>query len=917
MAEAVVVGVRVRPFNGREKELNATLCIDMQGPTTIITDDNGEPQQFAFDQSFWSHDGFEDDGTGYMRALPGGRYSDQQYVFDTFGQRVLDNAWAGYHCCLFAYGQTGAGKSYSMVGYGNNKGIVPISCEEIFKRIGSNTDPNKRYEVMISMLEIYNETVQDLFIKFDQRPKNGLQIRESKALGIYVDGIIKNAVDSYASIERSIDEGTSNRSVGSTAMNATSSRAHTVITIEFKQIDVIEGKECVKLSNINLVDLAGSEKAGQTGAKGDRLKEGSAINKSLSALGNVIEKLAERSSNPKKAKDIVIPYRDSKLTRLLQNALGGSSKTIMICALSPASSNYEETLSTLRYADRAKKIKNVVVVNENPQEKLVREMKEENAKLKAMLESAGVIAPGEGGAFAFPEGGGIMPAEVQAQKEQIAKLQEELAQQQKSFAEKVAETQARSDSGRRATISKGKALDTGHLIMINLNPEFQLSGKIRYTFVNNSTSTVGGHEEENERKKKEKDSSSENSDSDSSSTDSDDDTPDVLLASEGVYRKHALIQNTDRRCFLRSEDVDAAKSTWINGKSLEELVTNQWKRGRHDHWEAVQGQVKGRGEEYHEDDPEGVLLHHGDRIVFGKGIFLFVDPSMELPEMMVMLGKYSYNKARKELPDDWKDVISAGGGRGLKQVLEAVKAKMITERVGRRFLSLGSKGAGQSALGEEESKGKKLSRKGSEISDKAEESDDSMTSVPTHANRAEMEAKDKEIAELKEKLAASEKAAEEAKAAEAKERKEREMLEAEKKFNEERNTQEKDNRLRKLVESERDAKEELAIAEQLRGVAAAKARLEESMIRLQGAMAVARSLGADSSVVADADMRLEKMQKNITMTEKLQERLATATKDHALEFRIDIQKARGIHGMPVDKTLIARAEERLEALMAS
>merc|ERR1712060_466072 len=141
--------------------------------------------------------------------------------------------------------------------------------------------------------------------------------------------------------------------------------------------------DSTKVSMINLVDLAGSEKAGQTGASGDRLKEGAMINKSLSALGLVIEKLADKSAGKK----VVVPYRDSKLTRLLQNALGGSAKTIMICALSPASSNYEETLSTLRYADRAKKIVNTAVVNENPQERLMRELREENDKYKELVKN--------------------------------------------------------------------------------------------------------------------------------------------------------------------------------------------------------------------------------------------------------------------------------------------------------------------------------------------------------------------------------------------------------------------------------------------------------------------------------------------------------------------------------------------------
>merc|ERR1719326_456016 len=187
-------------------------------------------------------------------------------------------------------------------------------------------------------------------------------------------------------------------------MNATSSRAHTVLIIEFKQVSTVGGKRGQKVSMMNLVDLAGSEKAGQTGASGDRLKEGCAINKSLSALGNVIEKLAEKSGGKK---GVIIPYRDSKLTRLLQNALGGSSKTIMICALSPASSNYEETLSTLRYADRAKKIKNTATVNEDPQAKLLRELKEENEKLRQMM-------TGEGG-------GGVQNNEaMEAKKKEIA-----------------------------------------------------------------------------------------------------------------------------------------------------------------------------------------------------------------------------------------------------------------------------------------------------------------------------------------------------------------------------------------------------------------------------------------------------------------------------------------------------------------
>ena len=188
-------------------------------------------------------------------------------------------------------------------------------------------------------------------------------------------------------IQRKTDEGYNNRSIGSTLMNQTSSRAHTIITIEFKQVKIEDdGRKTEKLSVINLVDLAGSEKAGQTGATGDRLKEGCAINQSLTTLGTCISVLADKAMG--KQKKTVVPYRDSSLTRILQNALGGNSKTIMICAVSPSDMNFEESLSTLRYADRAKKIQNKAVINESPQDKLIRELKAENEQLKKLLREA-------------------------------------------------------------------------------------------------------------------------------------------------------------------------------------------------------------------------------------------------------------------------------------------------------------------------------------------------------------------------------------------------------------------------------------------------------------------------------------------------------------------------------------------------
>lgn len=265
------------------------------------------------------------------------------------------------------------------------------------------------------MIEIYNECVQDLLIKPAARPKGGLNVREHPKYGVYVENMSKVPVNSYSEISAQIDVGTNNRTIGSTNMNATSSRAHTITTLTFKQrfFDKETGKPLnEKLSEINLVDLAGSERAASTGAQGDRLKEGSNINKSLMILGKVISTLANKG----KGGNVVVPYRESKLTFILRNALGGNSKTAMIAALSPASVNYEETLSTLRYAWQVKSIKNEAKVNESPQEKLIRELKEENERLKKMYEKGAV--GGVGGGISDP----AMMEEFEANKRMLDQI---------------------------------------------------------------------------------------------------------------------------------------------------------------------------------------------------------------------------------------------------------------------------------------------------------------------------------------------------------------------------------------------------------------------------------------------------------------------------------------------------------------
>ena len=301
MSEAIKVAVRVRPFNARERERGARCIVRMNGATTtILHPDSEESRAFTFDHSYWSHDGFEADEAGYLRpAGDSSAYASQERVFADLGTGLLDNAWAGYNVCLFAYGQTGSGKSYSVVGYGENRGIVPLACEEIFRRKAAQESDALQVHVTVSMLEIYNEKLRDLLAPGAAAAE--LKLRATPK-GTFVEGAKRCAAQSYSEIDALMSRGTLNRTVASTSMNATSSRAHTVVTITVAQLRARgDGGEPTEVAcDINLVDLAGSERADATGATGTRLKEGTAINQSLSALGAVISALAEQAAHPKK-----------------------------------------------------------------------------------------------------------------------------------------------------------------------------------------------------------------------------------------------------------------------------------------------------------------------------------------------------------------------------------------------------------------------------------------------------------------------------------------------------------------------------------------------------------------------------------------------------------------------------------------
>ncbi|XP_041498953.1 kinesin-like protein KIF1B isoform X9 [Microtus oregoni] len=384
---SVKVAVRVRPFNSRETSKESKCIIQMQGnSTSIINPKNPKeaPKSFSFDYSYWSHTSPEDPC-----------FASQNRVYNDIGKEMLLHAFEGYNVCIFAYGQTGAGKSYTMMGKQEESqaGIIPQLCEELFEKINDNCNEEMSYSVEVSYMEIYCERVRDLL---NPKNKGNLRVREHPLLGPYVEDLSKLAVTSYTDIADLMDAGNKARTVAATNMNETSSRSHAVFTIVFtqKKHDTETNLSTEKVSKISLVDLAGSERADSTGAKGTRLKEGANINKSLTTLGKVISALAEvdncTSKSKKKKKTDFIPYRDSVLTWLLRENLGGNSRTAMVAALSPADINYDETLSTLRYADRAKQIKCNAVINEDPNAKLVRELKEEVTRLKDLLRAQGL-----------------------------------------------------------------------------------------------------------------------------------------------------------------------------------------------------------------------------------------------------------------------------------------------------------------------------------------------------------------------------------------------------------------------------------------------------------------------------------------------------------------------------------------------
>lgn len=308
--------------------------------------------------------------------------SSQELVYNNSGRSAVLSVLEGYNATLLAYGQTGTGKTFTMEGFRFDltdplRGMIPRAVEEIFEHIESAEYSNSKFMVRVSYVQIYNENISDL-LKTD---RVSLQIREEKKKGVFVEGLSEWAVRNPDEIFVLMERGHNLRATASTKMNDLSSRSHAVFIVVVEQMSFNDDGNEIRVGKLNIVDLAGSERVRVTGATGKRLEESKKINQSLSALGNVISALTDSKARSH------IPYRDSKLTRLLEDSLGGNCKTTMVATISPAFDAFAESLSTLKFANRAKNIKNVAKINEDVDHKaLLRKYENEVKRLRAALE---------------------------------------------------------------------------------------------------------------------------------------------------------------------------------------------------------------------------------------------------------------------------------------------------------------------------------------------------------------------------------------------------------------------------------------------------------------------------------------------------------------------------------------------------
>ncbi|KAH8377505.1 hypothetical protein KR093_005755 [Drosophila rubida] len=516
----MIVTVRVRPLNTLEcTRGNVTNVVHVHGPNELTVQSGSSADASAGVTHFFSYDQV------YFSCDPERKnYADQQAVFAGTAQPLIDTAFDGYNACLFAYGQTGSGKSYSMMGIealddaaldGNaphaEAGIIPRFCHELFRRIDAVKDQLQVVEVEVSYFEIYNEKIHDLLsvqhaltsAQDTPQQRQALKVREHPIFGPYVVDLSAHSVDSYSALRNWLAVGNSQRATASTAMNDKSSRSHSIFNIVLNLTDLSsdDGMSSdtdsgtvtlrqTRRSKISLVDLAGSERISVSGSNGERIREGVSINKSLLTLGKVIAALADtRKAGGSATPSTFVPYRESVLTWLLRENLGGNSKTVMLATISPASLHADETLATLRYACKARSIVNRVKVNESPHDKIIRDLRAEVDRLKSLRNeyerqrrlSANNNPPAPRKIIIETS---VDDTEVEALRQQLAERERELNRAQKTWMEKLKEAEDLRKSELRLLKRKGLALELTaeqkQACLVNLAADPMLSGTLFY-----------------------------------------------------------------------------------------------------------------------------------------------------------------------------------------------------------------------------------------------------------------------------------------------------------------------------------------------------------------------------------------------------------------------------------------------------
>lgn len=466
----IKVCVRVRPFVPREK--NEKLCVTMPSDyRVVITDEFNRPSIFDFDRAFFSN--YDDHA----------RYASQKTLMDELGMQLVENAFSGYNNCLFAYGQTGSGKTHSVVGTlkGDDRGLMPRILEEVFGRMDHlsqdvTDDVSVEFNCKASYMEVYNESIRDLLVKVEDRARQKLEVRHHPVLGVIVPGLLETAVTSWADVMKLIEFGSKTRTMAATSMNAGSSRSHCIFAFTLEQIQTGRGRQSTLRSRVNIVDLAGSERVKKTEAEGERLKEGNMINQSLSVLANVIAMLAE---DTKTTAHGFAPFRNSKLTQILQDSLSGNSRTVMLAALSPTLSNLEETRSTLRFAQTCKKVVTRAVKNEQSKEDLIQTLQRELQQLKDTASRKSLAV---------------------TEADKIQELELIRASLEKSVQDQLEEAKYLETERQRALEDMGLSMDelanqfkmdrnTPNLVNISDDPS--LSGCLIYFLSTNEASTIG------------------------------------------------------------------------------------------------------------------------------------------------------------------------------------------------------------------------------------------------------------------------------------------------------------------------------------------------------------------------------------------------------------------------------------------